>query len=352
MSDSNIEWTEATWNPVVGCTAVSPGCKECYAATMACRLVAMQEGQRAKAAACGAPDPGPSPYVDVVRARPGAKMRTGAAAWSGDVRLMPERLAEPLRWRKPRLVFAPSMSDFGHPGVPFDYLAAVFAVMAATPHVYQVLTKRPGRVLAFLDWLGSCPYHGDSGADVSLGRLEECWLAHDLDGFARTDEALAGVEWPPPNIWLGVSVEDQSRADGRLPLLDALRARGWHTFVSAEPLLGPVEGAQWAAEWVIIGGESGPRARRCDAGWMRTVRDEARAAGARVFVKQLGLAFDDRQAPVGPRRVGAGLDLHPVDEAGVTRLRHRKGADMAEWPADLRLREWPPEMQAVLGGGA
>ena len=373
---SDIEWTDQTWNPIIGCELVSPGCALCYAGTMAKRQVGMAQGRRTKWARSLTPEeaarwvnegvepegkkrPQRSPYVDVINIdEPGKKRRTGAAVWNGLTRFLPERLAEPLRWRKPRMVFAPSMSDFFHPSVAFNHIAAILGVMAATPqHTYQVLTKRPARLLEFLRWLRRPVRQGLArlyDSEWQPSPLDRCWggavvrlgLRRGMPSSLPSND----VVWPLPNVWFGVSVEDQKRADERLPLLAEVRAMGWHTFVSAEPLIGPIVDGQWsAAEWVIIGGESGAKARRCEGEWIRRVRDDAHAVSAAVFVKQLGLRFDDRRplAPGAPR-VGAGLDVHATDEVWLQRLNSRKGNDPAEWPVDLRVREWPAGMEPGL----
>lgn len=334
---SDIEWTDTTWNPVIGCELASPGCALCYAGTMAKRQVAMADGAGRV-----------SPYADVVRVdEPGGKKRTGAAVWNGQTRFLPERLADPLGWRKPRMVFAPSMSDFFHPSVDFEHVAAILGVMAATPqHTYQVLTKRPERLLEFLDWVMGPMFGIYLPSERAVSRIERYATKWGDRHFALS--MGKSCPWPLPNVWFGVSVEDQRRADERLPLLADIRAQGWHTFVSAEPLIGPIVNGQWsAADWVIIGGESGSKARRCDAQWMRAIRDDAHAAGTAVFVKQLGLRYHDDAHST----YGAGFNHHlegsrrrgsvPLARG----LKSRKGNDPAEWPADLRVREWPVAMR-------
>ena len=196
---SAIEWTDATWNPVTGCTRVSPGCDRCYMFKLYPRLKAM-----------------------------------GVAGYQtapNHVRLMPERLRAPLSWKKPRYVFVNSMSDVFHPRVPFEYALEMFSVMreasAKYGHIFQVLTKRPGRAVAW-------------------------W---------RNAEAQFADGWPP-NIWIGTSVESQKYAP-RLTVLERLPAPV--RFVSAEPLLERLDLTEWlnrgALQWVIVGGESGPGAR-------------------------------------------------------------------------------------------
>lgn len=355
---SDIEWTDTTWNPVIGCELASPGCAICYAATMAKRQVGMAQGHGRV-----------SHYADVVHIdEPGGKKRRGAGIWNGQTRFLPERLGEPLKWRKPRMVFAPSMSDFFHPSVSFYDVAAILGVMAVTPrHTYQVLTKRPARLLKFLRWLRhSAPMA--LGTGCVLGRSLVAALNVAINSLRRDAQTAAqrehterliaaqtrlavaveaGTSLPLPNVWFGVSVEDQKRADERLPLLATVRAMGWHTFVSAEPLIGAISDEQsrttlgvsfWeAAEWVIVGGESGPMARECNGAWVRRVIADASRAGCAVFVKQLGAKFADDYTGV----YGAAT---PDEHMHGVRLTSRKGSKPDEWPAFFQRREWPAAM--------
>ena len=223
---STIEWTDETWNPVTGCTRVSPGCDHCYMFALYPRLKAM--------------------------AVPGYETAPD------EVRLLPERLRVPMSWRKPRRVFVNSMADVFHPRVPFDFAYEMFSVMQEAArergHVFQVLTKRPGRAVAW--WERSKP------------RFPLGW---------------------PPNIWIGTSVESQKYAP-RLTVLSRLPAS--IRFVSAEPLLEAVNLTPWlesgALQWVIVGGESGPRARPMDLDWVRDLRDQSIRAEVAFFLKQLG----------------------------------------------------------------
>jgi protein gp37 len=210
---SAIEWTESTWNPITGCTKLSPGCKFCYAERMAERLQAM--GQ--------------------------ANYRNGFR-----LTLQPHMLDLPLRWRKPQTVFVNSMSDLFHEDVPFDYIERVFDVMRrAHWHRFQVLTKRSERL-------------------------------------AELDRKL---DWAP-NIWMGVSVESHeyhSRID------DLRRTRAQVKFLSLEPLLGPLPNLNLRGiDWIIVGGESGFRARAMDPSWVLDLRDQCRRAGVPFFFKQWG----------------------------------------------------------------
>ena len=229
---SPIEWTDETWNPLTGCTRVSPGCDHCYMFALYPRLKAM-----------GVPGYDTAP---------------------DDIRLLPERLQIPLTWKKPRRVFVNSMADLFHPEVPFEFISKVFSTMREAGsrwgHVFQVLTKRPGRAVGW-------------------------WLEHSA-GFPEG--------WPP-NVWIGTSVESSKYAP-RLTVLARIPAPV--RFVSAEPLLERTDLSPWlnegAVQWVIVGGESGPRARPMDLEWVRELRDQSVAAGVPFFLKQLGGARKKR----------------------------------------------------------
>ena len=323
---SNIEWTDTTWNPVVGCTPVSPGCLNCYAAQLAGTRLANIPSQRES-------------YAGLT------VLRDGRQVFNGSVRCLPERLAEPLKWRKPRMVFVNSMSDLFHEAVPFEFIDRVFAVMALCPqHTFQVLTKRPERMAEYMTDIGTHERVQIAAQPYCKGR------EFDL----RT--------WPLPNVWLGTSVEDQARADLRIPHL--LRCPAAVRFLSCEPLLGPVDlsaffGGKYVGlpgdvvhpnynfgiHWCIIGGESGPNARPCDVAWIRSIVRRCRDAGVPVFVKQLG---------AWPRELSAGNPPAPMpwvwDDGGEQierwyKPRDRKGGEPSEWPEDLRVRQWPGAAQ-------
>lgn len=293
MSDkTKINWTDATWNPVSGCTPVSPGCAHCYAARLAKRLPAVH-------CRCVAVDPS-GPRAGEAEEHPFSV-----------VHLHPDRLTIPLHWRKTRRVFVCSMGDLFHPDVPFDFIAAVFGVMAACPqHRFQLLTKRPARMLAWFEWIDSVaaassrhvPGHRHVTALFSMTTIAvdtQAWR----DRYGRSfGEQIGAERWPLPNVWLGVTAEDQQRADERIPLL--LRCPAAVRFVSCEPLIGPVSliasggigfvpatGAPCqgkALNWAICGGESGPGARPMDPDWARSLRDQCGAAGVPFFYKQQG----------------------------------------------------------------
>jgi protein gp37 len=210
---SSIEWTEATWNPVTGCSEVSPGCAHCYAKVFAERW----------------------------RGVPGHPYEQGF-----DLKLWPERLDTPLQWRKPKTIFVNSMSDLFHEDIPLPFVEDIFQTMqAAHWHTFQILTKRQDR------------------------------LADLAEHF----------EWPP-NVWMGVTIENRRfvhRADALRTVPSAVR------FISAEPLLGPLEGLDLhGIDWLIAGGESGPRHRRVDPAWIRELRDGCQVEDVAFFFKQWG----------------------------------------------------------------
>lgn len=300
---TGIQWTDETWNPVTGCTKVSTGCKHCYAEKLAPRVFA---GQLTLVGRHGGPT--------------SAVMRPRRFT---DVMVHDDRLDRPLHWRKPRRVFVNSMSDLFHEDVPDEFIAQVFAVMMlARKHTFQVLTKRPDRMRRFV---AACPGIAEA--------------------FHRLDHWRVPWEWPIPNVWLGVSCENQETADERIPIL--LDTPAAVRFVSAEPLLGPVELSRYMVwiddacsmlDWIIAGGESGPKARPCDVGWIRSIVEECRCAGVPVFVKQRGSLWFDTDRREGMRRACT----VPADSAWTwVTQRDRKGGDPSEWPEDLRVREWP-----------
>lgn len=284
--NGGIAWCDESWNPIRGCSRVSEGCRNCYAEKVAGRFS------------------GPGlPYEGLVTI--GEK----GPRWNGAVRLVPERLADPLRWRKPRRIFVNSMSDLFHDEVPFEFIAAVFGVMAATPrHTFQVLTKRPKRALEFFEWVfrmgGTMPATAVPGGD---GEVRFCVMHADDHDVSRGHVAYPA--WPLPNAWLGVSAENQAAADERIPLL--LQCPAAVRWVSAEPLLGPINfarirvpnapappftghalheyrGFRDRLDWVIVGGESGPGARPMEAAWVCSIQRQCEAARVPFFFKQWG----------------------------------------------------------------
>lgn len=312
-----IEWSDATWNPTVGCAVVSPGCTNCYAMRMAARIEAMGGKAGAK-------------YAGLTQAS------KAGPVWTGAVRLDGAALDQPLRWRRPRRVFVNSMSDLFHEDLPDEAIDRVFAVMAlASQHVFQVLTKRPERMR---EYLTADTGHWDTGH--ACGRIVD--IVMDLRTDTRPVGPLPHIEpgapwWPLQNVWLGVSVEDQRRADERIPiLLDTPAAVRW---ISAEPLLGPLDlraididgdheilplGAAWLdrvepgetdvphLDWVVAGGESGPGARPMHPDWARSLRDQCVSAGVPYLFKQWGEFSPSGR--VGKRAAGRALDGRTWDQ--------------------------------------
>ena len=243
-ANSKIEWTGRTWNPLAGCEWASEGCDNCYAARDAVGRLSSHEL-----------------YA-------GLAVRTpdGGARFTGEIRTAPERLDQPCRWTKPSLVFVNSMSDLFHPGVPTEFIANVFAVMALTPrHTYQVLTKRPQRMAA----LTNDPEFVTLVHD--LARVNATARRRHSGAVTLPGSTLDGDLWPLPNVWLGTSIEE----DRYVFRANALRAaEAAVRFISAEPLLGPLPSLDLTGiDWVIVGGESGPNARPMHPDWARDLRD-------------------------------------------------------------------------------
>ncbi|TGK36236.1 DUF5131 family protein [Leptospira andrefontaineae] len=255
MQNSKIEWTDHTWNPVTGCAKVSAGCKNCYAETLSKRKFGEWKDR---------------PF--------------------SQIRLKPHKLSEPFRIKEPSKIFVNSMSDLFHQDVPFDFVDQVFAEMALnSKHIFQVLTKRPHRMREYL-------------------KNTTRFISIHIHMRNREMNAYA-PKWPLPNVWLGVSVENQKAADERIPIL--LECPAAVRFLSCEPLLGEVDltrvkngidslsgevynsdgdfcGVCSSIDWVIVGGESGPSHRPVDPNWIRFLRDQCQEADVPFFFKQWG----------------------------------------------------------------
>ena len=346
---TKIEWTQGddgvageTWNVVRGCSRVSPGCGGargeggCYAERQAIR----QSG------------PGGA-YEGLVR------VGKQGPRWTGKVILVPDKLLEPLTWRKPRRCFVNSMSDLFHEALTNEQIAAVFGVMAAaTAHTFQILTKRGKRMREWFQWVeATATASGTTPAKVCVEQACRSFGGETQDPIAdRIMAAAVGqtlhhlgdvASWPLPNVWMGVSAENEDYAEERIPELLSIPAAV--RFVSYEPALGPI--IFWAflksaerdafsgvvlppmlsskpgLDWIIIGGESGPGSRPFNVEWARSVVQECEEAKVACFVKQLG-------------RRPETADGRPM------LLVSRKGNDMEEWPEDLRVRQWPRQRQA------
>lgn len=316
---TGIEWTDATWNPVVGCSIVSPGCTNCYAMKHAARLL---DGNAKMPHYAGT-----------------TQHSKAGGIWTGTVALAPDHIiTAPLRWRTPRRVFVNSMGDLFHESVPDKWINRVFAVMACAPqHAFQVLTKRSRRMMLWAK---------DASTEARVFQMSTLVAP---DGRQRRSRA-----WPLPNVWLGVSTEDQPHAAERIP--DLLATPAAVRFISAEPLLGPIDftdidvtmrwrstawlnalaGETWLPgncgensrtfdsnklDWIIVGGESGHGARPCDTAWIESIVGQCNAARVPCFVKQLG--------------------GHVIRSGGIWHTADRKGANMSEWPDEIRVREFP-----------
>lgn len=259
---TGISWTDSTWNPVTGCSKVSQGCAHCYAE----RVFPRAYGKDRKFT---------------------------------DVRTHPERLDQPLRWRKARKIFVNSMSDLFHEAVPFEFIHRVFAVMAiSNQHSFQVLTKRPERMRDYITELSK-----------SINPIEAA--AREM-GHAFVFQGYSTLRWPIPNVWLGVSVEDQQTFDQRVVRL--LTTAAAIRFVSYEPALSAVDFKLDCTlpklDWIIAGGESGPKARPSELSWFQSARQQCLDTKTAFWMKQLG--------------------GHPNPRA-----------ELADFPEDLRCQQFP-----------
>jgi len=309
---SKIEWCDETWNPVVGCSKVSAGCDNCYAEKMAYRLSCM--GQRAYMST-------PENLGGVVFGEGCGSTGPSYGQWTGRTALNSVKHFElPFSWKKPRRIFLCSMGDLFHESVPFEWIDKVFAVMALCPqHTFQVLTKRPERMAEYMNYTYPTDESTKTGIRAAIHRINPNAYTHSR------------MPWPLPNVWAGTSVEDQKTADARIPAL--LRTQAALRFVSVEPMLGAVDfteidtGKTWPfkgetskinalrghassinkepsstatsvrfidlmntgkLDWVICGGESGPKARALHPDWVRSLRDQCSAAGVPFMFKQWG----------------------------------------------------------------
>lgn len=296
MARTTIEWVVAlaeargalpeSWNPVLGCSRASAGCANCYAAAIAHRFGSGRT----------------SPFAGLTDTDP-----RGVPRYTGMIRVQSHRLMDPLRWRKPRVVFVGDMADLFHEGVSDDTLDRVFAAMALAPqHLFLLLTKRPERMRERITSLGAAltaaearDWGGFLGSPLATATRA---VSHAAGDSVWANAPLSVGRWPLPNVILGVTAEDQAAADARRGDMAALAAAGWHTFVSYEPALGPVDWDGWEfLRWLVSGGESGPHARPSHPDWFRAARDWARVSGVPYLHKQWGEwkeAFHDQDGPL------------------------------------------------------
>ena len=311
---STIEWCDATWNCLRGCTRVSEGCRNCYAENIAYRFSGA--GQ---------------PYEGL------AVLKNGHASWTGKVAFIEEHLLDPIRWRSPRKIFVNSMSDVFHDKVEDETIDKMFAVMALSPqHTFQILTKRPQRMLVYMTDNAEervrdlVAFESDKwNAHKQAIALGGKWNSPQIGDFGRVE--LAGYyddckfDWPLKNVWLGTSVENQAAADERIPLLCQTPAA--IRFISAEPLLGPLD-LEWpktmypdgppmccsglpnecgcmgmptdppllyGLDQIIVGGESGHGARPMNPGWAISLRDQCKRWRVSFFMKQMGSVYGEHK---------------------------------------------------------
>jgi protein gp37 len=309
-----IEWCTESWNPTVGCSLVSPGCANCYAMKQAWRN--FKFGTRG--------------YENVVKAT------KQGARWTGNVNFVPSALAKPLKRRKPSIWFVDSMSDLFHEKVTNEQIAAVVGVIMATAARNQhfvVLTKRIERVPQWLKWLEDS-YDDDRGMGIAC--LSKFDLVPGIPESVREpvmSRTGGTIEWPPKNWWIGPSIENQETCNERLPVACELGRKGFNVVLSLEPLLGPVtlDLSTWpsASSWVLLGGESdqGADGRPYDANnWGRPIIKHCAHVGIPLFHKQLGSnPLNVNLTNPGPR-----------------------GDRVETWPEDLRVRQAPPALHAIL----
>lgn len=289
---TKIPWTEQTYNPIIGCSKISPGCDNCYAERMACRLASMDTAPREYRDVVGQPYNGSNPFN----------------GWNGKIALIESALDKPLKRKKPTMYFTCSMGDLFHKSVPDEWIDQVIQVMALcghrwlypksepeegteTPgHQFQVLTKRPKRMYEYL---------------LGARDMWDSWAGRLLDYVYANG-------WPLPNLWLGVTAENQQQADKRIPYF--LITYAPIRFISIEPLLEAMDICQYLmagiATWVIVGCESGPNRRPCKIEWVESIVGQCQLANVPVFVKQLDIGG-------------------------------KVSKDPAEWPEHLRAREFP-----------
>ena len=277
-TNTGISWTDTTWNPTTGCSHVSPGCVNCYAEQLSRRFKRTTKPWTAQ----NAPE---------------------------NVQTHADRLTEPFAWRKPRRVFVDSMSDLFHEQIPDDFIAEVFAIMGlASWHTFQVLTKRPERMAALLSSVAFrelMSYHTFSWTDIADDAAQRAGLVDPLNRLTTDWRAQEHATLPLRNVWLGVSVEDQRRAEERIPIL--LDTPAAVRFLSCEPLLGPLELFAFfdsplrnesltalghgspvpGIDWIIAGGESGPKRRTMELDWARSLMVQCASAGVPFFFKQI-----------------------------------------------------------------
>jgi len=302
---TKIEWTDETWNPIVGCSKISEGCENCYAEKMANRLASM----------------GCSEY--------GFGVVNPFGEWSGKAVFIESALEKPLHWKRPRKIFVCSMGDLFHESVPFEWIDKVMAVIALCPqHTFQILTKRPKRM---------AEYFADKNIKTKIFYASD-FLSEtcDYSEYSRNLIKTLKESWPLPNLWLGVTAENQHRADERIPIL--LRIPAAKQFVSLEPMLGEIDIESYLSgkpslvqainlepqdnlyfpklDWVIVGGETGHGARPMHPKWVKSILNQCNSAGVAFFFKSWGEWAAHNKPPIRGTYNGGGIFLKPDGVCG------------------------------------
>lgn len=244
---SKIEWTGKTWNPTIGCTKVSEGCRNCYAEKMSIRINSMASNRMMGLW---------SEYSAILKFDYSEYANGEAVGFNGDLKLLYHRITQPFHWKKPQIIFVNSMSDLFHEKIPFEFIAYVWEIMFDTErHTYQILTKRPERMLEFSKWM--------------------------------ENKKVRAIDYK--NVWLGTSIEDQKTANERMDILQKIPAKV--RFLSIEPLLEKVKIYEKIKKinWVIVGCESGPKRRPCKLEWVESIVEQCKDATVPVFVKQISI---------------------------------------------------------------
>ncbi|HEY0075553.1 MAG TPA: DUF5131 family protein [Abditibacteriaceae bacterium] len=354
-SNTSIEWATKSWGITLGCDKKSDGCKNCYAIKTAWRL-----------------SHNPNKKIFPLYQGLVEKTKGGNLNWTGLVRSVPDRLEDPLHWKKPERIFVNSQSDLFHEDVPFEFIDRVFAVMALCPqHIFLILTKRPERMLEYL----STPQRGMMIHDAAYqdrDNYSEMLRSETIVRLGRDDE----FQLPLPNVWLGVSIEDPDTANERLSTLrqipaavrwisyepalqlvdfeqlfsDAMEDRR-HTGCTCDGEYAPCEvcdalGPKCPFDWLVVGGESGADARPFDIAIARSTIKQCRAAKVPVFLKQLGryVIVSDRDAEgIEQRHAYRARLYYPSadDHRWMWEPNDKKGGDQDEWPEDVKVREFP-----------
>jgi len=331
MSKTKIEWSEFSWNPVVGCSKVSEGCLNCYAEKMAERLASIACSPKKKAPLTESE----LAYTNVVQMWHDPKIeKTYWKGWNGKTAFVESALEKPLHWKKPRMIFVCSMSDLFHESVPFEWLDKVMAIIALCPqHKFQILTKQQKRMLEYYTkpktLKGECVNNQILPTVQFRVKKRVRTVVHHSQQYSKQQLNMWDGRWPLPNLWLGVTCENQRTADERIPIL--LQIPAAVRFISFEPLLEDIDfnlierpnhfhstpygwlkyfGKQ--IHWIIIGCESGPKRRPCKLEWVRNIVSQCKAANVPVFIKQLNIN---------------GKVEHNIEK----------------FPEDLRIREYPIE---------